>query len=136
MNNELTTTEKNVEQLDASATPSESWHDDSIYSPRFDCWESAEEIVMYGDLPGVMPEDLDIKFEDGQLLIHGRVQARHSDYEFRFGEYGLGDYKRSFHVGEMIDVDSISAELKNGVAIIRLPKSEHAKPRKIEVKSA
>ncbi|MEX0819077.1 MAG: Hsp20/alpha crystallin family protein [Pirellulaceae bacterium] len=105
------------------------------YSPRFDIWETDDELVLYGDMPGVSPENLDIQYENGQILIHGHVTPRHDDIRFAYGEYGIGDYDRSFNVGEGIDEEKILAELNQGVLTLHLPKSERIKPRKIEVKS-
>ncbi len=106
----------------------------TTYSPRFDIWENDDEMILYGDLPGVMPEDLDVRFENPVLTIHGKVSPRHSDIKFLHGEYGIGDFHRTFTVGEAIDTERIAAELKNGVLTVHLPKSEKVKPRRIEVK--
>ncbi len=105
------------------------------YSPRVDIWESDDELVLYGDLPGVASEDLDIHFEKGELKIYGRVAPRNANVELLYGEYGIGDFQRSFSVSEAIDAGKISAELKNGVLTVHLPKREAVKPRRIEVKS-
>jgi HSP20 family protein len=48
---------------------------------------------------------------------------------------GVGDYHRSFTIGEAIDAEKISAEMHNGVLTLHLPKSEKVKPRRIEVKA-
>ena len=106
----------------------------STYSPRFDIWENDDEMILYGDLPGVMPEDLDVRFEKPVLTIHGKVSPRHNDIKFLHGEYGIGDFHRTFTIGEAIDTERISAELKNGVLTVHLPKSEKVKPRQIAVK--
>jgi HSP20 family molecular chaperone IbpA len=105
------------------------------FSPRFDIWESEDEMVLYGDLPGVASEDLDIHFEKGDLKIFGRVAPRNVNIEPLYSEYGIGDFHRTFSVSEVIDAEKISAELKNGVLTVHLPKSEAVKPRRIEVKS-
>ena len=105
------------------------------YSPRFDVWENDDELVLYGDLPGVASEDLDIHFEKGELKIYGKVAPRNANVELLYGEYGIGDFHRSFSVSEAIDPEKISAELKNGVLTVHLPKREAVKPRRIEVKS-
>ena len=106
----------------------------TTYSPRFDIWEDDDEMILYGDLPGVKPEDLDVSLENPVLTIHGKVSPRHNDIKFLHGEYGIGDFHRTFTVGEAIDTERISAELKNGVVTVHLPKSEKVKPRRIEVK--
>ena len=107
----------------------------TTYSPRVDIWETDDELMLYADLPGVRTEDLDIQFENRELRIHGKVSRRHADVKFLFGEYGIGDFYRSFTIGESIDAEKISAELRDGVLTLHLPKTEKVKPRRIEVKS-
>ncbi|HJQ84567.1 MAG TPA: Hsp20/alpha crystallin family protein [Candidatus Binatia bacterium] len=51
-------------------------------------------------------------------------------------EYGVGAYYRRFTLGEMIDRDGIKAQLKNGVLVLRLPKAERARARRISVEAA
>ncbi len=105
------------------------------YSPRFDILETDEELLLFGDLPGVAPENVDVRFEDDVLSVYARVDARHADHDCVYGEYGIGDFYRTFTVGEAIDTNRISAELKNGVLTVHLPKTEAVKPRRIEVKA-
>jgi len=104
------------------------------YTPRFDIWENEDEMVLYGDLPGVDAKNLDIRFEDKQLSIHGRVEPRQTGIEYLYAEYGVGDFFRTFAIGESIDGTKISAELKNGVLTVHLPKAEAVKPKRIEVR--
>ncbi len=105
------------------------------YSPRIDIWETDDELVLFADMPGVTAENLDVRFENRELRIHGTVSPRHDNVNFLYGEYGIGDFFRTFAIGESIDADKISAELKDGVLTLHLPKTEAHKPRKIEVKS-
>lgn len=107
----------------------------TTYTPRFDIYETHDELVLVGDMPGVAPENLDVRFEDDLLTIHGRVDPRHAELDVLWCEYGIGDFYRSFTVGEAIDTSRITAELKNGVLTIHLPKTEAVKPRRIEVKA-
>ncbi len=108
---------------------------DTTYAPRFDILGTDDELVLYGDLPGVTKDDLEIRLENGELMIEGKVPLRHAEHEFVGGEYGIGDFYRSFTVSETIDPETISAELHNGVLTLHLPKAEAAKPRKITVKA-
>tara|TARA_R110002049_G_scaffold288423_1_gene470954 strand:- start:141143 stop:141568 length:426 start_codon:yes stop_codon:yes gene_type:complete len=107
----------------------------TTFSPRFDIWEGDEELILYGDLPGVDPESLDIEFENRHLTIHGKVCHCYDDNRMLFSEYGVGDFHRTFTVGEAIDSERINAELHDGVLTLHLPKSEDAKPRQIKVKA-
>jgi HSP20 family protein len=104
------------------------------YTPRFDIVETAEELTLYGDLPGVQPADLDVRFENQELVIHGKVASRNgSENRHWEREYGVGDFHRTFAVSEGIDAHRIQAELKNGVLTLHLPKAEAVKPRRIQV---
>ena len=105
------------------------------YSPRIDIWETDDEIVLFADMPGVTAENLDMQFENRELRIHGTVCPRHEDVNFLYGEYGIGDFFRTFTIGESVDAEQIAAELKDGVLTLHLPKTEAHKPRKIEVKA-
>jgi HSP20 family protein len=105
------------------------------YSPRVDVVETPDELTVYADLPGVRPEDLDIRFENGELTIHAKVQPRYEKGEFLLQEYGVGDFYRTFTISEEIDSDKITAELKQGVLVLHLPKREAVKPKRITVKA-
>jgi HSP20 family protein len=105
------------------------------FTPRFDICETENELVLYGDLPGVEAGDLDVRFEDKELAIHGKVAPRQADHRRLRDEYGVGDFYRTFAVGEAVDAAKISAELKNGVLTVHLPKAESAKPKRIEVRA-
>jgi HSP20 family molecular chaperone IbpA len=106
----------------------------STYVPRFDLVETADHFILYGDLPGVKPEDVEVQFENDELRIHGKVAPRHESSKFLRHEYGLGDYDRKFSVGDAIDSSKITAELKHGVLTVQLPKREALKPKRVEVK--
>ena len=107
-----------------------------FYTPRVDILETDQEMVLLADLPGVKPEDAEIRYENGDLVIHGRCQPRQESQEYLSWEYGVGDFYRVFSIGAEIDAEKISAELKNGVLTVHLPKTEAVKPRKITVKGA
>jgi HSP20 family molecular chaperone IbpA len=121
---------------DTNVAVAERTRNATTYTPRFDIVETAGELVLYGDLPGVTKDSLDIRFENGDLVIEGKVSPRHTEHEFVYGEYGIGDFYRSFTISEDIDADKITAELHNGVLALHLPKAESAKPRRIAVKAS
>jgi HSP20 family protein len=104
------------------------------FTPRVDIMETEEESLLLADLPGVKPEDVDVRFENGELIIDGRCAPRHQGANYLLSEYGVGDFYRAFTISEQIDWQKISAELKNGVLTVHLPKAETVKPRKITVK--
>jgi len=107
------------------------------YRPHVDIIEAENELTIVADMPGVKSDSFDIDFEDGVLTIQGRVESRYGENrELLLSEYGVGDFYRTFRVGERIDAAAIHAECKDGVLFVHLPKTESAKPRKIEVKTA
>lgn len=106
------------------------------FRPAVDIVETAEELRVLADVPGANPENIDINFERGVLTIHARIESRQSEgTSFLLREYGLGDYYRAFEVTENVDGGRISAEYRDGVLTLRLPKAEKAKARKIEVRA-
>lgn len=123
------------ENTNATRSPSQA-RSHVWFTPRFDVYENANEYVLIGDLPGVAPGGLDVTFENGELSIFGRVEPRHGQTRCFAGEYGVGDFRRTFSIGELLDAERISAELKDGVLTVHLPKRPEAKPRKIEIRAA
>lgn len=103
-------------------------------APRVDVLETEDELLVLADMPGVRPADVDIRFENGELAVHGRRQASHPDKPQAAAESFALSYFRTFRLTEQIAADRIEAELKNGVLTLRLPKVEAVKPRRIAVK--
>lgn len=108
----------------------------ATFSPRFDLWEGDQEMILYGDLPGVDPDKLEIEFQDRQLMIRGQVCRYDEGLNLLRPEYAIGDYQRKFTITEAINSEGITAELRDGVLTIRLPKVDQVKPRRIQVNSS
>lgn len=108
-----------------------------VFKPAIDIHETAEGFTVQADVPGVREQDVDVRFEEGTLTIRASVGSREqAGRRALVQEYGVGDFERSFRIGEGVDVERISAEIKDGVLTLRLPKAERIKPRKIEVRTA
>jgi len=105
-----------------------------LFTPRADILETPEEMLLFLDLPGVKAEDLEVHFESGELLVHGRVKPVDRGSRWMRSEYELGDFRRVFLVGQEIDAERITAELRDGVLKLHLPKADAARPRRISVK--
>ena len=130
------TTQTVVKPSQTVPTSVERTRNGRTYLPAVDIYETEEELVLLADLPGVKGEDIDIQFEQGELTITGKVEERQREStSYVLQEYGIGDFVRSFKISEIIDSSRISAEHKDGVLKLHLPKVETAKPRKITVKS-
>ncbi len=122
-----------VKKEPAEITTPEATRGGIYFTPRVDIYESPDEVVLQCDMPGVKPQEVDVRFEKGELSLHGKVHARPAPAEFVQEEYGIGDFYRSFAIAPEIDTDKISAECRDGVLTVHLPKQERVKPRRIAV---
>jgi HSP20 family protein len=115
------------------STNDRSWE----YSPRIDLLETTEEFRVEVELPGIRPEDIDVDLENGILRIRGRAVPRdESGLRVRVREFGAFDFARTVRLGDSIDTGRISAETKDGLLTLRLPKRGALIPQKIRVNSA
>ena len=103
-------------------------------APRVDIFETDRELLMYADLPGVATGDVDLRYEDGELVLQGKVSAKGSGQPLA-REFEPADFYRVFRVHDSIDAGKIEAELKNGVLTVHLPKEAKHQPRQVAVKS-
>lgn len=102
--------------------------------PPVDVVETQAGVTLWADLPGVSAETLEITVENGLLIIGGKatLAARGNAVH---DEFAPADYLRRFQLGPELNQENIAAELKNGVLKLFIPKTEKAKPRRIEIKS-
>lgn len=105
------------------------------YSPHVDICDVGSKLMLIADLPGAAPEAIDISYEDGVLTLHAPVAPRVLPGKPLAQEYGIGDYRRSFRLGEGFDPSEITAEAKHGVLTIHVPRLAAVRPRKIVVQA-
>jgi HSP20 family protein len=103
------------------------------FEPAVDIYETEEALTLKADLPGVQPEELQTDLRENLLTITAKVRSMESKWRPVYQEYTVGHYVRQFRVGQQIDQSKISAQLKDGVLTLTLPKADHARPRRIEV---
>lgn len=103
-------------------------------APRVDIFETDRELLMFADMPGVATGDVDLRYEDGELVLQGKVAAGRGG-ESLVREFEPVDFYRVFRVHDSIDAGKIEAELKNGVLTVHLPKEEKRQPRQVTVRS-
>jgi HSP20 family molecular chaperone IbpA len=85
-------------------------------------------------MPGVHKGNVDIHVEDGVLTVEGRLDfSKYDGMRPVYTEYNIGHYRRSFSLSNKIDQNKISAEMKDGVLALTLPKIEEARPRRIAI---
>jgi HSP20 family protein len=105
-----------------------------VFVPATDIFETDEALTVILEMPGVDKDKVDVKVENDVLKIEGWIDfSRYEGLQPVYTEYNIGNYARSFQLSSKIDQDRISAELRDGVMTLVLPKSEKAKPRKIAV---
>lgn len=104
------------------------------YHPDVDIYETRESVWLWADMPSVDGRQLSVNLADGMLTIEGGVGVDdYKDLEPVYTEYDVGTYTRRFAVSSDIDADRIQAHVSNGVLELELPKTERAKPRRIEI---
>ncbi|MDP7029511.1 MAG: Hsp20/alpha crystallin family protein [Phycisphaerales bacterium] len=106
------------------------------YRAPVDVYETEAEFRVLADMPGARSETIEISVEDNMLTITAEVADRYGDLgEMRFQEYGVGDFHRSFRIGDGVDADAISAVYRDGVLEVTLPKAAAVKSRRIDIKT-
>lgn len=106
------------------------------YFPLSDIYETPDNFAILIDMPGVGTDNISIDLRDNELVINGEVsQEAYTDEKVVYNEYNIGHYHRHFVISDAINRDKIEAKMSDGVLSLVLPKAEHVKPRKIEVKT-
>ena len=107
------------------------------YIPDVDICEYPDKLMLWADMPGVSEKNVEVVLKDNNLTLAGTVlPAVYNNLSPVYTEYNVGNYFRQFALNENIDESRIQARMRNGVLEVELPKSERAKPRKIEVRTA
>jgi HSP20 family molecular chaperone IbpA len=102
--------------------------------PPTDVIEDVEGITLYADLPGVPKDRLHLQVEADTLTIEGDMSLDLPEgMESSHAEVGLPRYRRVFTLSRELDANKVNAEFKHGVLKLRIPKVEHAQPRRIEI---
>lgn len=104
--------------------------------PPVDVIEDATGITLFADLPGVPKDKLSLHVEGDTLSIEGDVSVdMPQGMEASYAEVNLPRYRRVFTLSKELDPGKVSAELNQGVLKLRIPKAEHAQPRRIEIRA-
>jgi len=104
--------------------------------PRVDVVEDDTGITILADLPGVPKDRLALRVEGDTLQIEGDITSDTPEgMEAVYAEVQVRRYRRAFTLSRELDTEKISADLRDGVLTLRVPKAEHAQPRRIEVRA-
>jgi HSP20 family protein len=104
------------------------------WTPPVDLYETPDGFVLAAELPGLAREDIDIQAEENRIVVRGERPAGHVPCEqYHRVERGHGRFSRAFLLPEPIDVNAVSADLKNGLLTVTIPKAGGRGARRIEV---
>ncbi|MCC6532695.1 MAG: Hsp20/alpha crystallin family protein [Burkholderiales bacterium] len=102
--------------------------------PPVDVVEDSAGITLFADLPGVPKDKLNLHIEGDNLCIEGDVDIDlPQGMAASYAEVNLARYRRVFTLSKELDGGKVSAQLNQGVLKLRIPKAEHAQPRRIQV---
>lgn len=102
--------------------------------PPVDVIEDSTGITLYADLPGVPKDKLNLRVEGDTLTIDAEVSLPvPQGMEATHAEVQLARYRRAFSLSKELDPAKVGAELSQGVLRVRIPKAEHAQPRRIQI---
>jgi HSP20 family protein len=106
------------------------------WAPLVDITEDEKEYLIKAELPEVKKDDVKVSVQDGVLSISGERKSEKEEKNKKFHrvEWAYGSFSRSFTLPEDADADKVAGDFKDGVLKVHVPKSEKAKPKKIEVK--
>jgi HSP20 family protein len=130
MANTPTTLTKQTKTTDREATRNAQY-----FAPRVDIFETDSELLLFADMPGVAPKDIDLRYEQGELTLQGKTATSPQGGHLIHAEFEQGDYYRVFQIDESIDAKCIEAECKNGLLTVHLPKAEATRPRQVTIKA-
>jgi HSP20 family protein len=108
----------------------------TAWAPPIDVYETEDRYVVTAEVPGVAREAIDLAVQDNRLTVRGKRAgdlAEHASQHFHQVERGHGSFERTFQFADPVQIDQISADLRDGVLTIMLPKAA-SPPRRIQVR--
>lgn len=135
---DLRTLQEEVNRL-FSTNLTRSFGDEGIgrgaWSPSVDIYENKDHIVLEAELPGMRREDFELSVENNVITLRGERQFEKKDEADNYHrvERSYGSFTRSFTLPQTVSAEGASAEYRNGVLRVTLPKREEAKARRIEI---
>lgn len=113
------------------------YRDKSRYGwPRVNVLETDVALVVSAEVPGFTPERVNVTVHDGVLTIEGTADEAKEEGQLLYGERRHRSFKRTFTLNTDVNVDTITAVVRDGLLTVTLPKADAAKPRQIPVKAA
>ena len=106
-------------------------------SPAFDVSETQSDIIVKAELPGLRADDIRLSVENNVLTISGekREDREEKQENYHVVERRFGSFYRSLMLPASVDPDKVDARFQDGVLTLRIPKTEQAKPRQIQIRT-
>lgn len=109
---------------------------DGLWQPRTNILETRDAFEIVMELPGMRGENVSVCYEDGVLRVEGerKTDETHDGFNLIRRERIGGKFLRTFAIDTRIQEDLISADLRDGLLRISLPKAEEVKPKEVKIK--
>ena len=101
--------------------------------PAVNVWEDGDALFAEAEMPGMKSEDIDVSVVGNELTIKGQRPNAADESSYHRRERGAGSFTRVIRLPVEIDASNVEAQLHDGVLLLKLPRHENAKPRKINV---
>ena len=108
---------------------------DFVWRPAVDIYEEEDGVALKAELPGIDKKDISIDVKDGVLTLSGERTVKNETNEKNYyrRERTYGKFQRRFNLPEGVNAEEITADFKDGVLKVHIPKAEVEEPRKITI---
>lgn len=136
---DLATLQDRMNRFFDQSLPKAKYEDEGLFAgawaPAVDIYETDQAIVLKADLPDMNPNEVDIRVEDNTLFLKGerKMEKETKEENYHRVERAYGSFSRSFILPRTVSAEKITADYKNGVLNITMPKREESKPKQIRV---
>jgi len=105
------------------------------WAPPVDIYENGDSLVLKAEVPGINPDDVEIRVEDNTLYLKGerKFEKEVKEQNYHRIERSYGTFTRTFSLPNSIDADKVVANYRDGVLTLTMPKKEEAKPKTIKI---
>ena len=109
--------------------------DEASWAPKVDIYETKDNYVLNAELPGLTKEDISIDLNDNTLTLKGerKFEEKVEKDNYVRVERSYGSFARSFVLSDNVNAEAVTANYKDGMLEVTLPKKEEAKPKEIKV---
>jgi HSP20 family protein len=129
--------QREVGRLFESLEPLQAWRLDRQF-PALNLYDVGDHYRLMAQLPGVLPEEVDLSITGETLTMHGERKRPDgvADESYRRQERPFGRWTRTVTLPDRVESSQVSASFANGILTVTIPKAESARPRHISVTAA